>query len=329
MALYTEALCTGATIQNRLVKKATVDLYLKAATAVCTDQKCRNPTIDPITGQTFDLITSALTELEKWEGLPKRREPLTKSMIRNLLTRTADLRPNGLEKAMADWWIVGLHTGYRRSEWAQEKTPSTNEDIERADDPQRSIKAITQADINFVSIDNQKITQPLKVPISSIGGVKICWRVQKNGQNGEIVTFAANHDEPGLCIVRALLRILARALHLTQPADLPLAIYQKFPNSIRGSYIVSSQINRLLKTTAALVYNLEPDEVNLYTTHSIRVGACVLLHVAGKSEMDIKFRLRWRSNSFMMYLRNVPQLAMAQIQAINTTNVDSFLTTRP
>ena len=48
----------------------------------------------------------------------------------------------------------------------------------------------------------------------------------------------------------------------------------------------------------------------------IVVGACVFLHAQNISAEDIKFRLRWRSDSFRMYLRNIIQLAERHRDAI-------------
>ena len=53
------------------------------------------------------------------------------------------------------------------------------------------------------------------------------------------------------------------------------------------------------------------DQLNLISSHSLRVTACVLLHEAGKDGTYIKLRLRWLSNCFEIYLRN-SDIIMAQ-----------------
>ena len=56
------------------------------------------------------------------------------------------------------------------------------------------------------------------------------------------------------------------------------------------------------------VYNIKAsDELARYTTHSIRVGACVLLHETSQTPDFIKAHLRWRSDAYLMYLRNPPK----------------------
>ena len=55
------------------------------------------------------------------------------------------------------------------------------------------------------------------------------------------------------------------------------------------------------------------------SSHSIRVGSCVQLHVADMGTGFIKFRLRWRSSAFKMYLRNIPALAKQHLQALTAS----------
>ena len=50
----------------------------------------------------------------------------------------------------------------------------------------------------------------------------------------------------------------------------------------------------------------------------------MLMNAAGCSDTDIKSRLRWKSDSFLMYLRDVPKLALNQTKAVTETDVDLF-----
>ena len=68
------------------------------------------------------------------------------------------------------------------------------------------------------------------------------------------------------------------------------------------------------------MYNITcPKKRARFSSHSIRVGACVQLHVAGKDKEFIKFRLGWRSGVFRLYLRNIPVLARQHVEAINVS----------
>ena len=68
-----------------------------------------------------------------------------------------------------------------------------------------------------------------------------------------------------------------------------------------------------MRSLAVTVYNLHPTtnkkELQKWSSHSLRVGACVVLHSMGFSALDIQWLLRWRSNAFMAYLRNLAGLA--------------------
>ena len=74
--------------------------------------------------------------------------------------------------------------------------------------------------------------------------------------------------------------------------------------------------------TAVLAHDIDPKlDAHLYSRHSIRVSACVVLHIGGASAIDIKKRLRWKSDAFEMYLRDMPSLAALHRDIINRTNV--------
>ena len=63
------------------------------------------------------------------------------------------------------------------------------------------------------------------------------------------------------------------------------------------------------------------EDIDRYSTHSVRVGVCVALHYTGASIITIQFRLRWRSNKFKNYLRHVNQLADAHNISMNAVNI--------
>ena len=62
--------------------------------------------------------------------------------------------------------------------------------------------------------------------------------------------------------------------------------------------------------------NITDEELSLYSCHSIRVTACVLLHEAGKDGTYIKLRLRWKSECFQIYLRNTATIRAQHTEAL-------------
>ena len=76
-----------------------------------------------------------------------------------------------------------------------------------------------------------------------------------------------------------------------------------------------------MRRVAAQVYHLHPGkhakELQRWSTHSFRVGACILLHGMDFTPTQIKFLLRWKSDAFMVYLRNTAVLARQQHRAMD------------
>ena len=69
---------------------------------------------------------------------------------------------------------------------------------------------------------------------------------------------------------------------------------------------------------ASAVYHItDPKELARFSAHSLRVGACVILHAQGLTESQIQFILRWRSLAFMANLRNLMALSDRQNLAFN------------
>jgi hypothetical protein len=114
MTLYTEYLCTGHTLKNKLVHKTTIDQYLKEAAKYIMhhdsgkrDTPQPDPQLDLTTGEVHILISSALKELKRWKEVPNRRQPLTKQMIHNLKERAKKKHADSLEarrRQLASVW---------------------------------------------------------------------------------------------------------------------------------------------------------------------------------------------------------------------------------
>ena len=76
------------------------------------------------------------------------------------------------------------------------------------------------------------------------------------------------------------------------------------------AYIDDVHNKSLIQKAATSLYKItSKEDLARFASHSIRLGACVLLHIHGVSTDTIKFRLRWRSDAFKAYLRNEDALA--------------------
>ena len=146
--------------------------------------------------------------------------------------------------------------------------------------------------------------------------VQITWRYQKNNDNGQKLIFTANDENPHRCPVRAAMRIRARAQKYGISPTSPLAFFREPDGTI--AFITSKHVEVFLQDLAKKVYNIvDKQELSRFTCHSIRVGACVVLHENNCSGEFIKVRLRWRSDAFLLYLRNTIKLAELHNTAVN------------
>ena len=113
----------------------------------------------------------------------------------------------------------------------------------------------------------------------------------------------------------AALRIVGRDRALRQDKTLPLGIYK---DGTKGrKYLTGQRISEYFRFIATEVHELtDPSEAALYSAHSMRVTAAVMLHQVGKTPEYIKIRLRWVSNAFESYLRNTDVIMDQHVDAL-------------
>ena len=228
---------------------------------------------------------------------------------------------------MSDWGTMALQSGFRKSEWAQDSTSlRKDKDIQRNVDG--SSKAFVASDFTFKGTQGKHLRSTTKKSLATAQSVDACWRFQKNGDNGQKITYVKDTNNEDLCYVSATKNVLGRATRLKIPTNKPLAQYAVYATTKRGKtvkvksvqYITDKEIEKVLREAAAEVYDIKcKHKLAKFSSHSFRVGACVQLHVANKDPEFIKFRLRWRSKAFKMYLRNIPALAKQHLQALTAS----------
>ena len=120
---------------------------------------------------------------------------------------------------------------------------------------------------------------------------------------------------------------MARDPHLS-PRTTPLSVYWA-PRPQCVKLICATDIEQFMRLLACRVYHLHPvkhaADVSKWSSHSLRVGACVALHAMGFSPLDIQWLLRWRSTAFMVYLRNIAVLANRHHQALDKAAAQPFI----
>jgi hypothetical protein len=328
MYMYTVGLTAGDTIQGGPIKTATIKGYLGAASAYIQSVGLRQtcPKEDPLTGKEHSKITRELHEFERWEKIPNRKDPLTKKMLATLANVMApSTHTDSKENAFIDWCTVGLHMGYRRCEWASDKAAATPEDVTRCENACKDIYQCLLNDFQLLGANGKRLTneEDTSYPEAQLSGAVITVRFQKNGHHGEKVSQAANHTQPTFCCVRAIQRIKQRAKRLGLQGHQPASAYRAFKKSQRPSFFHATMIAKLLRKMAEITYNCDLKEAGLnYTGHSLRIGATVILYCGGARDTDIQHRLRWRSMTFLTYLRDVPQAAINHMHLVNALTAD-------
>ena len=76
------------------------------------------------------------------------------------------------------------------------------------------------------------------------------------------------------------------------------------------NYIDNIHIGTLLRDAAKSVHNItSKKELARFTVHYIHMRFCGIMHTNESSTSMIQVRLRWKSDAFKIYLRNVEYLA--------------------
>jgi len=315
-ACYASDLIAGKTLKSMSIAVGTVNLYLIAAGAKTFNNNFHNYSpsgfVQASQNSFSPLTLAVLKEYNRWMKVPNRREPLTKEMLKYFISTYKNAHQDSKEAALLDWMILGAKTGFRKSEWCQDfcdiKKGIFNRNIDG------TLKAFIPSDWEFKTILSGKneVHKNCKPNV-----VYITWRFQKNGANGETIPFEEDAGNPDFCPVAAATRIFNRATRLNKNnKNGLLAVFAHGDKETK--YLHNNHVREFLREAAVMVYGIKKEShLKLFTCHSICVGACVALHVGGATEMDIKSRLRWRSNSFLMYLRHMVQLGHMHNMAYN------------
>ena len=298
LATWAVNLRDGGSILGTELRSTTLKQYLAAAVDLLREAGYKHDPLD----EEHDLHTSrVLKELTKFESVPNRRECFTDEMLEEFFKEHLAAQKDSLEDCFYDWLALGRYTGYRRNEWAQSRKLSY-EHIDN--DPDLLPRAVIDGDILFFDEMGSLLD---KIPANEKRAFRIdvCWRVQKNGQNNEVISFWRDDIDPRWCPVRAAWRITARAKRLGIPPNQPLAQYVDHKRKKRV-FINDTECEALMRRIATDVTGInDPAIINkMFGMHSLQVTACNELARLGVADSFIQRRLRWRSLAFLTYLRN-------------------------
>ena len=102
-------------------------------------------------------------------------------------------------------------------------------------------------------------------------------------------------------------------------SDGPLCLFQ----SDEGTtvYLTGDVITKYYRHVTQLVFpSISDEKLRLFSCHSLRVKAAVLLHEAGKDDSYIKLRLHWLNECFQVYLQSTKRICEQHNAALKYVN---------
>jgi len=266
--------------------------------------------------------------LEREESIAKQRSPIDQRIFLEIIAISQkSTKPDSVEQLLYNITVIARYLGLRLGEYGQTKQNVV--DMRVYPSGREVVKGFTANDFVFKDAQNNTI-ENLSELTTNADRVTITWKTQKNCQNNQSITLAADNTNPSVCPVRAAMQLVFRARRLNQPDDLPVCLYKN--NRGNTVYLTGSKIADQLQKVVKVVYpNISKSELSRYSAHSFRVWACVLLDEMGKSPEYIKKRLRWLGESFRTYLRDTATIQNQHREALNdaSTEIEQLLAAQP
>jgi hypothetical protein len=116
--------------------------------------------------------------------MPNRCKPLIVDVILYQLLHVQDAQPHSKITAMYNWCVFGLYSGNCLTEWAQKDGTQIVFNIDSTP------KAFLIKDLHFFCESRQHMSREYALQhLCLVHTINVTWRFQKNGNNGEKMTF--------------------------------------------------------------------------------------------------------------------------------------------
>lgn len=344
IACYAVSLIRGETILNMKIRYKTVCNYVTDAIKLHTSRTGKVKKLPSPRNADIDYIDIVLKAVKKYETMADRREMIYDDMVLNMIRRSKSLPQDSLEAALIDWIILGRYTGYRCSEWCQSTQSKYDEidhplwtghkasaflaeDVTFYDKSQRPFYDLTNVtidDVYFVKIryrhqknDNNGEIIPYE---KDSGNPDLCpvyaaLRIRQRATrlavpvDCPIGVYKPKKPPAKAARSKASRKVTKKAPAKTARSKVSCKVALPSNHLAPGSkflYITRKQVDKYLQLTGKAVFKLKVGDPLLarWTSHSIRVTACNLLHRQNMTDSYIQQRLRWKSLAFRDYLRN-------------------------
>ena len=267
-----------------------------------------------------EYIGQQLRDRRNWERKKDKKLPLTRAIYTALAAYLAS-KGDSLDVFLAavyavyDWLRLGVFTGFRVSEFAQNKVRKgcqflaipDNDDV--PEDQRGKPVAFIAADFTFWTLDMVLIPHSKLRKWHAKGlvhGLQIRWRFDKSANNFVIRTYTVTNDaifNP----VDAAVSIILRSQLLGVPIDEPIVVWR----NVHGRpyrFLRDSTLTQTLRDAVCLAY---PDPNHYYrlqiksiVPHVIRVESAYRMQLGGANNDEIAHSKRWHVTSVPTYLRD-------------------------
>lgn len=248
------------------------------------------------------------------EDIARRRQPLSNETITVVLREAKNSHQDSLEALVGDIIRVASQVGPRAAEIVQ-KTASKHE-VHTYPSGKKVTKAMTTENFKFLDARGRIIKNTSTRNRKAILKMKQKWPIQKNRRNNEELSYTINKENPDMCVITGVLGMIDRAARLEQEPNLPFAVYSD--KSGNRKYLTAGKLTEHIRKCVKKAHpDMSDEEIKLFSCHSLRVWACMLLHQMGKSGDYIRVRLRWLSEAYRIYLRDSDESAKQHNEALS------------
>jgi hypothetical protein len=288
----------------QVVKAETVDGYLNAVSLYLSSAfGISDFRVNPVSGARFPAYISTMRSFRRRDPCRATRFPFLLSHLR----RALDAENGTVLSILACWAAIAVFLGLRSCEFLMSTYTA------RRPSPDGLPRGILATDITFITADGVAHAFDSAFDTSTVIAVRVRFRFQKNGNNNVTRDMKRSGDAV-FCPVAIMLALRAHFLSLpTRGRDTPFAV------DAGGAHISSESMSVFIK---AVVLRAAPNtsaaDLELYTTHSFRVGGLYqLLQTKVNIELAVDY-LRWRSASYMLYVRS----CMTNFSSLTATGED-------
>jgi hypothetical protein len=299
LAIYVKYVMTGVNYLNKSsVRSATCKGYALDAARLFTLRGYPSP-VDFSDPRCWTRII--VKNLEREEDIARQRKPLDASIHAEIIRFAREASKDSLEEVVSNVIAAGKFLGWRASEHSQ--TSQDKVDYHKYPSGKEVMKAINGNDVIYTDKKGRLIEIKKKSDLKKVHAVIITFRHQKNRQNGQQIRLLALKSHPEICPVMNLAQMSLRKIKARHSNDMPLAMFINAEKEVK--YLTSQKVTEIIRKAVKSVYpDILKEDLMKYSTHSIRVWACVSLDEANKPPDFIKKRLRWMGESYRVYLRD-------------------------